>query len=125
MLDRAKQNPKIKFLLPYTVERPLADNQGLTGIQIKNVASNEVTDLAVDGLFMAIGHTPNSTLFLPWVDIDEHDYIKVTRGVCTKTAGVFAAGDIADPIFKQAITASGMGCQAAILAARYIEENFH
>ena len=78
-------------------------------------------DLKIDGLFYAIGHKPNSDIFLPWVDVDDHGYIKVTDFVKTKTPGVFAAGDIADPTFKQAITAAGMGCQAAITAARYLE----
>jgi thioredoxin reductase (NADPH) len=72
---------------------------------------------------MAIGHKPNSDIFLPWVDVDSHGYIKTTSHTATKTPGVFAAGDIADPTFKQAITAAGMGCQAAIQAQRFLEEH--
>jgi thioredoxin reductase (NADPH) len=72
---------------------------------------------------MAIGHKPNSDLFLPWVDVDGHGSIKTTAHTATKTPGLFAAGDIADPNFKQAITAAGMGCQAAIQAQRFLEEH--
>ncbi len=70
---------------------------------------------------MAVGHKPNSEVFLPYVDVDEHGYIKTTKFTATKTPGVFAAGDIADPVFKQAVTAAGLGCQAAIQATRFIE----
>jgi len=76
----------------------------------------------VDGLFMAIGHKPNSDIFLPYVDVNHHGYINVTNYTYTKTPGVFAAGDIADPTFKQAITAAGMGCQAAIQAQHFLED---
>jgi len=123
MVDRVKNNPKIKILTPWTVKKPLADKSGVNGIVIENVETGKTEDLKVDGLFMAVGHKPNSDLFLPWVDIDNHGYIKTTTNTATKTPGVFAAGDIADPTFKQAITAAGMGCQAAMQAQRYLEEH--
>ena len=94
---------------------------GLTGIKVKNSETGEEEELAIDGLFYAIGHNPNSEIFKPYVDTDEHGYIVVNDFTKTKTPGVFAAGDIADPNFKQAITAAGMGCQAAIQAQHYIE----
>jgi thioredoxin reductase (NADPH) len=123
MVDRVMANPKIKVLTPWTVERPLFDHTGVTGIEIKNVQSGVSEQLKVDGLFMAIGHKPNSDLFKQWVDVDDHGYIKTVKATATKTPGLFAAGDIADPTFKQAITAAGMGCQAAMQAQRFLEEH--
>ena len=121
MLSRARNHKNIRFMLPYTVAETKFNDTGLTSLVVENTESQERQDLVVDGLFYAIGHTPNSKLFLPYVDVDEHGYIKVKNYTETKTPGVFAAGDIADPVFKQAITAAGLGCQAAIQAAKYIE----
>lgn len=121
MLDRARQNPKIKFMLPYVVESTTSNDKGLTGVNLVHGETKERVHIPTEGFFMAIGHTPNSNLFKPWVDTDAHGYIKVSHYTETKTKGVFAAGDIADPVFKQAITAAGMGCQAAMQAAKYIE----
>ena len=121
MIDRAKADPKIKFMVPYGVTETLFNDMGLTGIKVKNSETGEEEELAIDGLFYAIGHNPNSEIFKPYVDTDEHGYIVVNDFTKTKTPGVFAAGDIADPNFKQAITAAGMGCQAAIQAQHYIE----
>ena len=123
MVDRVLSNPKIKILTPWAVERAIADQTGVTGLVIKNLENGNKDELKVDGLFMAIGHKPNSDLFLPWVDVDNHGYIKTVAHTATKTPGLFAAGDIADPTFKQAITAAGMGCQAAIQAQRFLEEH--
>ncbi len=75
----------------------------------------------MDGFFMAVGHHPNSEVFQPWVDTDEHGYVKIKNHTETRTPGVFAAGDIADSQFRQAITAAGMGCQAGMQAIRYLE----
>lgn len=121
MVDRAKADPKIKFMVPYGVTETLYNDMGLTGIKLKNTETGKEEDLMIDGLFYAIGHNPNSEVFKPYVDTDEHGYIVVNDFTKTKTPGVFAAGDIADPNFKQAITAAGMGCQAAIQAQHYIE----
>jgi thioredoxin reductase (NADPH) len=121
MLDRARKNPKITFKVPFTISSLQSDNSGLTGVVLENTETGAKEEMKLDGLFYAIGHTPNSSVFLPFVDIDDHGYIKVTNYTKTKTPGVFAAGDIADPHFKQAITAAGMGCQAAIQAQHYLE----
>jgi thioredoxin reductase (NADPH) len=121
MADRAKSNPKIKIMTPWIVEDTIADQTGLTGIKIKNAETGEIQTIETTALFMAIGHKPNSDLFKPWVDTDEHGYIVTTKHTATKTPGVFAAGDIADPVFKQAITAAGLGCQAAIQASKFLE----
>ena len=121
MVDRVMANPKIKMMIPYTVEQAVGDNTGLTGLVLKHATTGKTEDLKVDGFFMAIGHRPNSEIFLPWVDVDDHGYIRTTSYTATKTPGIFAAGDIADPTFKQAITAAGMGCQAAIQAQKFLE----
>ena len=91
-------------------------------MKLKNTETAEEKEMEIDGVFYAIGHDPNSKMFADFVELDDHGFIKVEDFVKTKTPGVYAAGDIADPTFKQAITAAGMGCQAAITAARYIEE---
>lgn len=124
MLERAQKHPKLKFMLPYTIEETLESGGELTGVRIKNPESGKEQELELDGLFYAIGHEPNSKIFHNYVDVDDHGYIKVTNFTETRTPGVFAAGDICDSVFRQAITAAGMGCQAAMQAARYIE-NLH
>ena len=122
MLERAKKDPKITFKVPYGVEKPEFDQTGVTGVTLKNLETNETELLKVDGLFMAIGHTPNSKIFTDYLEADETGYLKVHDHTRTNVPGVFAAGDIADHEFRQAITAAGMGCQAAIQAQRYLEQ---
>ncbi len=121
MEARARKNDKIQFLTPYQAIDLQSDRRGLTGVKVEHQVSHKTKTINVDGLFMAIGHTPNSAVFSPYVDTDEHGYIKVTDFTRTNIAAVFAAGDISDPHFKQAVTAAGMGCQAALQAQRYIE----
>ncbi len=125
MLERARKTKNIKFMVPYDVESLTSDKSGLTGAILKNTETGKTEELKVDGLFMAIGHRPNSEIFKPYVDVDSHGYIKVKEYTKTKTPGVFAAGDIGDPVFKQAITAAGMGCQAAMQATKFIESLEH
>ena len=122
MLERAKKHPNIEFMLPYKVEKLHGGSKGLEKVTLKHSENNSSKEMVIDGLFYAIGHKPNSEVFLPWVKVDELGYIKVEDYTCTQTKGVFAAGDIADHTFRQAITAAGMGCQAAMQAARYLEE---
>lgn len=121
MLQRAEKDPKVTFKVPYTVVETVGNEQGLYKIVTKNLESGELEEIELDGLFYAIGHDPNSKIFSPFLDTDSHGFIQVHEFTKTKVEGVFAAGDVADPIFKQAITAAGMGCQAAIQAQRYIE----
>lgn len=123
MLERAKKHPGIRFMLPYTASRLLHDQTGLTGVELVHSKTGETHQEDLDGLFYGIGHTPNSEIFKDFVDCDANGYIVVKNFTETRTKGVFAAGDIADPVFKQAITAAGMGCQAAIQASRFIEES--
>ena len=122
MLDRAKKHPNIEFMLPYRIQKLHGGSKGLEKVSLENTENGSTQDITVDGLFYAIGHKPNSEVFLPWVEVDELGYIEIENYTCTKTKGVFAAGDIADHTFRQAITAAGMGCQAAMQAARYLEE---
>lgn len=124
MLERAKKDPKIKFMVPYGISETLGNEQGLYAVKLKNNQTGEEETVEVDGLFYAIGHDPNSKIFEPYVNTDEHGFIEVQNYTETNVEGVYAAGDIADPVFKQAITAAGMGCQAAIQAQRYLE-NLH
>ena len=123
MLERAKKTANLEFLVPWAPLETLFDETGLTGVKIKNSENGEEEDLVVDGLFYAIGHTPNSGIFQDFVDTDSHGYILVNDFTKTKTPGVFAAGDISDSVFRQAITAAGMGCQAAMQAQKYLEES--
>ncbi len=121
MLDRARNNPKIRFMVPYQVKEILSDAQGVNGLMLVNSETQKTEQLKIDGFFIAVGHTPNSKIFLPWVDTDENGYVKINALTETKTPGVFAAGDIADHVWRQAVTAAGVGCQAAIQATRYLE----
>ena len=123
MQDRARQNPKIAFAWDSVPEEVLGVAEGrVTGLRLRNVKTGERSDLRCDGLFVAIGHTPNTRLFEGTLEMDANGYI-VTRGRSTATSipGVFAAGDVADHVYRQAVTAAGTGCMAAIDAERYLE----
>jgi thioredoxin reductase (NADPH) len=121
MQDRVLANPKVKVMYDSAVEE-IVGEQEVVGLKIKNLKTNAITDLAVTGLFVAIGHQPNSSLFKGQLEMDETGYLKIQAGSTkTKIPGVFAAGDIADHYYRQAITAAGTGCMAAIDAERYLD----
>ena len=122
MLDRARQNEKIEFLTPYVVEEALGGEEGkLTGVRLRNVETDEVRDLPTDGLFVAIGHDPTTALFVDQLDHDEEGYLVTRPGsTATNVDGVFAAGDVVDHVYRQAVTAAGMGCMAALDAERWL-----
>ena len=123
MQDRALHNPKIKFILNTVVEDVLGNRDaGVSGLKLKNIKTLETSQLKVDGLFVAIGHNPNTEIFRGQIDLDELGYIK-TQPSSTRTniTGVFACGDVQDPVFRQAVTAAGSGCMAAIEAERWLE----
>jgi thioredoxin reductase (NADPH) len=126
MQERAFANPKIAFIWDSAVEEILGKNENgkksVTGVRLKNVKSGVSTVLKTDGVFMGIGHQPNTGLFRGQLDMDAVGYL-VTKGRNTTTniPGIFAAGDVADSVYRQAITAAGSGCQAAIDAERWLE----
>jgi thioredoxin reductase (NADPH) len=122
MLDRARHNPKIKFL-PSTVVEELHDvAQGLvTGARLRNVKTGQVWEQPVDGFFVAIGHIPNTAVFRGQIETDAEGYIVSHGGARTNIPGVFHAGDVQDRTYRQAITASGAGCMAAMEAERFLE----
>ena len=122
MVDRAKQNEKVKFILNSVVEDINDVEKGeVTSIRIRNIITNEVTELPADGVFIAIGHQPTTSLFKGQIELTDTGYV-VTDGVKTSVKGVFAAGDVQDELYRQAITAAGTGCMAA-LEAQWLLEN--
>lgn len=122
MQDKAARNEKIAFLWDsVVVDIPGGDVGHVTGVKVKNVKSGAVTDYPCDGVFIAIGHFPNTKIFQGQIELDENGYIRLKKRTATSVPGVFAAGDVADPYYRQAITAAGMGCMAAIDAERFLE----
>jgi len=127
MIERAKNNPKIDFLLDSVVDEYTGEEKmgikRLTGINLKNVKTGEINTLPADGVFIAIGHTPNTEIFKGILDMDENGYL-ITKGKSTYTnvEGVYACGDVQDHIYRQAVTAAGTGCSAAIDAERWLAE---
>ncbi|HMS64864.1 MAG TPA: thioredoxin-disulfide reductase [Ignavibacteria bacterium] len=126
MLDRAKENPKIKFVLNTVVEEILGKEEDsrktVTGVRVKNVITNEVTEIKCSGFFTAIGHEPNSKIFKGILDMEETGYLITKKSTSeTNIEGVFACGDVQDSYYRQAVTAAGTGCMAAIDAERFLE----
>lgn len=124
MQERVLANPKIKVIYNTEVIDTLADDKGLTGIVTKN-REGKTSEILVDGLFMAIGHHPNTGFVKGLVEMDEKGYILTNNGTYTNVPGIFAAGDVEDKLYRQAITAAGRGCQAALQAERFIEGIAH
>jgi thioredoxin reductase (NADPH) len=125
MIDRAKRNEKIDFITNATIDKILGDvdSGGVTGAILRETKSGETREIACDGVFMAIGHVPNTQLFAGQLELNEKGYI-VTKPDCTYTSveGVFACGDVQDSVYRQAVTAAGSGCAAAIDAERWLAE---
>ena len=125
MQERALKNPKIEFIWDTAVEDVLDPAKGkVTAVRLKNLKSGAVWETPVDGLFVAIGHQPNTAIFKGQVELHPNEYVKVKPGTTqTSVPGVFAAGDVADFTYRQAVTAAGTGCMAALEAERYLEAN--
>ncbi|MEO5970548.1 MAG: thioredoxin-disulfide reductase [Bdellovibrionia bacterium] len=121
MQDKAQKNPKIRFMLESGIEEVLGES-GVTGVRVKNFTTDKVQDLPVTGVFVAIGHQPNTAIFKSALKCNEAGYLIVESGSTrTNIPGVFAAGDVADHVYRQAVTAAGTGCMAAIDAERFLE----
>jgi thioredoxin reductase (NADPH) len=121
MIKKAEDNPKIEFALDSVIDEILGDDF-VTGVKLKNTKTGKITERKVDGIFMAIGHVPNTKVFKGQIDMDESGYIKTIPGSTkTNVDGVFACGDVQDKIYRQAITAAGSGCMAALDSERYLE----
>jgi thioredoxin reductase (NADPH) len=126
MQDKAFANPKIAFEWDSTVVDVIDGGAGaVSAVRLRNVKTGAEKDLPVDGLFVAIGHTPNTSLFAGQLDMDENGYLITREGTRTNVPGVFACGDVQDRVYRQAITAAGSGCMAAIDAERYLEHLNH
>ena len=126
MQDRALNNPKIDVIWNSTIESMVGDpqNGGLTGVVLKDTLSGETSELECDGVFIAIGHTPNSDLFRGKLDLDDKGYILTgADNTHTSVDGVFASGDIQDTVYRQAVTAAGSGCMAALDAEHFLDNN--
>jgi thioredoxin reductase (NADPH) len=121
MQDKVMKNEKIKIVWNSSVVDTTRDAKGLTGVVLENHALSSKETIAVDGLFMAIGHKPNTDFLKGFVDLDDTGYILTNKGTHTSVRGLFAAGDVEDKVYRQAITSSGRGCQAALQAEKFLE----
>ena len=129
MQERVLENPKISVIWNTAVDDIIGNKEPVkkvTGIRLKNTETGATNEMPIDGVFIAIGHKPNSEIFKDWLEMDELGYIKVEPYTTkTKIAGVFVAGDVADSVYRQAVTAAGTGCMAAIDAERFLEAEGH
>jgi thioredoxin reductase (NADPH) len=126
--ERLFAHPKIKVIWDHAVDEVLGtrDPMGVTGVRIRQVDTGATTDLSADGVFIAIGHAPASSLFKGKLRMDKHGYLKVKKGTAsTSIPGVYACGDVTDDVYRQAVTAAGMGCMAALEAARFLAAEDH
>ena len=130
MQERALKNPKIGFIWNSVIEEVLGVRKDgkkiVTGARLKNLKTGEITSMKCDGIFLAIGHQPNTTIFESQMELDARGYIVTKPGsTATNVQGVFAAGDVQDAVYRQAVTAAGSGCMAAIDVERFLEAEAH
>jgi thioredoxin reductase (NADPH) len=124
MQERAHKNPKIQVHLSTVIDEILGDGKAVTGIRLKSTKDGSSRELPLKGVFMGIGHEPNTKLFRGQLEMNDVGYLAVkVPTTATSVKGVFAAGDVADPSYRQAVTAAGSGCQAAIDAERFLGEH--
>ena len=124
MQKRAEDHPKISFIFDTVVSEINGENEGfVTGVHLTNLTTQETYEKQIDGVFVAIGHKPNTELFEGKLDMQDNGYIRTSNGTQTSIPGVFACGDVQDWVYRQAVTAAGTGCMAAIDAERYLVEN--
>ena len=121
MVDRARANEKIEFVTPTVVDEVLSEDGQTSGVRLRNLDTEETREISAQGLFVAIGHDPNTKLFLDQLDHDANGYLITKPGTTeTNVPGIFAAGDVQDHTYRQAITAAGSGCMSALDAERYL-----
>ena len=122
MIDRARSNPKIEFVMNAVVDEVLGVDEGkMTGVRLRNTITDDTWTIPADGLFVAIGHDPNTALFVDQLEHDEAGYLVTQPGsTATNIQGVFAAGDVQDHTYRQAVTAAGSGCMAALDAEKFL-----
>ena len=125
MIDRARANEKIEFVTPFAVEEILAPKGLVGGVRLRNLQTKEAREIPLDGVFVAIGHDPNTTVFKGKMEMDPNGYLLAKHGSLTAIPGVFVAGDVQDHRYRQAVTAAGSGCMAAIDAEKFLEEHKH
>ena len=123
MIDRARANEKIEFVTPYVVEEMFSPDGLVAGVILRQTQTGEKREIALDGVFVAIGHDPNSMAFRGKLEMDENGYLIARHGSLTGVPGVFIAGDVQDHRYRQAVTAAGSGCMAAIDAEKFLEEH--
>jgi thioredoxin reductase (NADPH) len=119
LLKKAEEG-NVEILWNHTLDEVLGDDAGVTGMRVKSTETGETQDIDVMGVFIAIGHQPNTGIFKGQLDMD-HDYILLKEGTQTSVPGVFAAGDVSDQVYRQAITSAGAGCMAALDAERFLD----
>jgi thioredoxin reductase (NADPH) len=121
MIDRARANEKIEFVTPFVVEEILSPKGQVEGARLRNLETKEAREIKVDGIFVAIGHDPNSTVFKGKLEMDANGYLMAKHGSLTSVPGVFVAGDVQDHRYRQAVTAAGSGCMAALDAEKFLD----
>jgi len=123
MVDRVKANEKVEFVTPFVVDEIQTADGLVNGVRLRNTKSGAAREIELHGVFVAIGHDPNSTVFRGKLDMDENGYLVAKHGSLTKVPGVFIAGDVQDHRYRQAVTAAGSGCMAALDAEKFLEEH--
>ena len=123
MIDRARANEKIEFVTPYVVDQILTDDGSVNGVRLRGTKNDTTREIELHGVFVAIGHDPNSTVFRGKLEMDENGYLIARHGTLTNVPGVFIAGDVQDHRYRQAVTAAGSGCMAALDAEKFLEEH--
>jgi thioredoxin reductase (NADPH) len=123
MIDRARANEKVEFVTPYVVDEILTENASVNGVRLRNMRNSGMREIALHGVFVAIGHDPNSIVFRGKLDMDQNGYLIARHGSATNVPGVFIAGDVQDHRYRQAVTAAGSGCMAALDAEKFLEEH--
>ena len=121
MIDRARANQKVEFVTPFVVEEILSPDGLVSGVKLRHAETKAPREITLDGVFVAIGHDPNSTVFKGKLDMDENGYLVAKHGGISNIPGVFIAGDVQDHRYRQAVTAAGSGCMAAIDAEKFLE----